>query len=119
MKQFKGKLVIGLVVAVLLMSVAVWAMSPYLKVFTDTYNIKKETTLGGAGCSICHTTKGGGKLNPYGLDIDKAVKADKGSGGVTKAILTSVEALDSDKDGKSNIDEIKADTLPGDPKSHK
>jgi hypothetical protein len=31
--------------------------------------------------------------------------------------LSSIEKLDSDKDGVSNINEIKAGTLPGDPKS--
>jgi hypothetical protein len=54
----------------------------------------------------------GGKLNPYGLDMQTEMKKAK-SKKLTPAILKELENLDSDKDGKKNIDEIKADSNPG------
>jgi len=51
-----------------------------------------------------------GKLNPYGVDFAKQRTRDA-------AAFKAIERLDSDKDGVSNLDEIKAGTLPGDPAS--
>ena len=59
-------------------------------------------------CSTCHTTSQDAEhLNVYGADFRKA-NHDFGA----------IEALDSDGDGFKNIDEIKAGTFPGDPKSY-
>jgi len=57
-------------------------------------------------CLTCHTTQSGGaeNLNPYGKDF-AAANHDFGA----------IEPKDSDGDGFSNIDEIKAGTFPGDP----
>ena len=60
-------------------------------------------------CTLCHTAKIPG-LNPYGT----AYK----SNGRSAAALTAIESLDSDGDGFTNIQEIKAFTFPGDPNSH-
>jgi len=98
----------------MLTSAAAWAFPTFLKVFTDTYKVKADSTLGKASCAVCHVAKNKtDQLNPYGQDLKKALDNDK----VTKKSLTKVEKLDSDKDGVTNIDEIKAGTLPGDPKS--
>lgn len=63
-------------------------------------------------CSTCHTAalpkKDAHDLNAYGTDLQKAMSADKKSFDFAK-----VEALDSDGDGVSNLDEIKAGTNPG------
>jgi hypothetical protein len=58
------------------------------------------------GCQTCHTSPGGGaeNVNPYGQDFAK-----------NNHDFAAVEGLDSDGDGFSNIDEIKARTYPGDP----
>ncbi len=88
------------------------ALSSFSKVFHDKYQVKSDSALGKGACSVCHVKTTGGKLNPYGKDLQAALKAD-GTRKVTPAILAKVENLDSDKDGKKNIDEIKADSFPG------
>lgn len=114
MRKFRIVLVAAIVVVVLLASAVAWAFPAFLKTFTDTYKVKPDSVLGKASCAVCHLAKDKtNKWNPYGQDLKKAADGDM----VTKAILAKVENLDSDKDGVSNIDEIKAGTLPGDPKS--
>lgn len=69
-------------------------------------------------CDYCHQTYGlqaphGNillTLNPYGLAYNNA--------GRSQQALTTIEGLDSDGDGYTNIVEIKAITFPGDPKDH-
>lgn len=57
-------------------------------------------------CMTCHTSQAGGaeNLNPYGSDFAK-----------NNHDFGAAEGLDSDGDGFKNIDEIKAETFPGDP----
>lgn len=118
MKHPVRYLVAGLVVAGLLFSVIAWARPAFMKVFMQTYKIRSSSKLGKAQCAICHPSKTMTEtLNPYGKDIQAAMKAKKAKM-LTKDILQSVASMDSDKDGFRNIQEIKADTLPGDPKSH-
>lgn len=88
------------------------SLSAFSKVFDEKYHVKEGSNLNKAACAVCHVKAKGGKLNAYGKDLSAAMKAD-GSKKLTAAILGKVEKLDSDKDGKKNIDEIKADTNPG------
>lgn len=88
------------------------ALSSFSKVFHEKYNVKEGSNLDKAACMVCHVKAKGGKLNPYGKDIAAAMKAE-GAKKLTPAILGKVEALDSDKDGKKNVDEIRADANPG------
>jgi len=88
------------------------ALTAYSKVFHDTYKVKDGTTLAKAACAVCHLSPKGGKLNPYGTDIQLKMKEAKVKK-VTPEMLAKVEGLDSDKDGCKNIDEIKKDTNPG------
>lgn len=88
------------------------ATGAFSSVFQSTYKIEKTSNLGKAACSVCHTTAHGGKLNPYGTDVQAAMKKANLKA-VTAAVLKSVEGLDSDKDGVKNIDEIKKDSNPG------
>lgn len=97
------------VVAVMLLSAAVWALPGYLKLFMDTYKPKPNTPLAKASCLICHVSKNSPALNPYGQDLKKNLV----NGKLTKASLTKVENLDSNKNGISNIQEIRAGALPG------
>ena len=93
-------------------AVFAFALASYTKVFDDTYKPKAGSDLKKAQCSVCHTGKMGGKLNPYGVDVQKALKTQTGVK-LTADILKKIEKNDSDEDGKSNLDEIKAGTLPG------
>jgi mono/diheme cytochrome c family protein len=88
------------------------AMAGFNKVFDTNYKVEKSSALGKASCGLCHASAKGGKLNPYGADLAAEMKK-AGSKKLTPAILKAVEGMDSDKDGKSNLDEIKADTHPG------
>ena len=88
------------------------AMTAYGKVFNDKYHVKDGSTLAEAKCGVCHVKANGGKLDAYGKDIQVAMKAE-GAKKLTPAILTKVESLDSDKDGKKNLAEITSDSNPG------
>jgi len=83
-------------------------------VFIKTYPAPKDSALAKAKCTVCHVK--GKELNVYGKDLQKALQ-EKMNKDLTAEILKSIEKLDSDKDSVSNGDELKAGTLPGDPKS--
>ena len=79
------------------------ARPEYLEAFNEKYDTR-GTRLD--SCMTCHSSSTPSKenLNPYGLDFAKA-NHDFGA----------IEQLDSDGDGFTNVDEIKALTFPGDP----
>jgi hypothetical protein len=87
------------------------AMSSFGKVFDEKYSIKKDSNIGKAACSVCHIKKTGGKLNPYGKDLQAAMKEAKAKT-LTAEVLGKVEGKSSTK-GKTNLEKIKADILPG------
>ena len=91
------------------------AKPAFVKEFQSTYGVKSTTPLGQAKCTACHIGKAT-KLNPYGKDLQAAM-VKEGAKTLTGSVLKKVEGLDSDKDGKSNLTEIRAGTLPGDDKS--
>ena len=107
---------VGLTLLVVV-GVATWAVAKPADMmsFKQVYAPKEGSALGNANCLTCHTKMPPSKteLNPYGTDGQKAAAGKP----MDEKILRSIEKLDSDKDGVSNIDEIKAGTLPGDPKS--
>jgi hypothetical protein len=111
MKLFRTSLIVVVVTAAALGS----ALPKFFKDFQSTYNLKKDGTLVKASCGACHIGKTK-KLNPYGLSLETAMKAEK-TRILTGSVLKKVEGLDSDKDGVANLKEIEGDTLPGDPKS--
>ncbi|MBS1704999.1 MAG: hypothetical protein JST40_03935 [Armatimonadetes bacterium] len=89
------------------------AMSASVKVFETKYGVKPASNLGKAKCGVCHAgAKGGKALNSYGKDLAAAMKAAN-TKKLTADILAKVEGLDSNKNGKKNVDEIKADVNPG------
>lgn len=75
----------------------------------------KDSALAKAGCVTCHPA-GKTTLNAYGKDLSVAMKALK-TKKLTPEVLKKTAKLDSDKDKFTNEKEIKAGTLPGDPKS--
>ena len=114
MTRLRTSLVATVVVVAILASAAAWAFPPFMKAFNDAYKVKPDSALGKASCAVCHLAKDKtDKVNPYGQDLKKFLVGGK----VTKVSLAKVEKLDSDKDKVSNIKEIKAGKLPGDPKS--
>jgi len=89
---------------------ATFATLSWQKVFNELYKPKADSAIKKAKCALCHLdVKGKEELNSYGKLL-KGKKAEPAS-------LKSIESKDADKDGFSNIAEIKAGTLPGDPKS--
>ena len=57
-------------------------------------------------CMTCHNSAAPSKeaLNPYGTDF-----------GASNHDFAAIEGKDSDGDGVTNLEEIKAETFPGDP----
>jgi hypothetical protein len=91
------------------------ATAPMAGPMRNLYNPAAGTDLAKAmPCLVCHTAMPGTKanLNPYAVDLQKAAK-----GAFNDAAFKAIETLDSDKDGFTNVVELKAGTLPGDPKS--
>ncbi len=73
-----------------------------------------------ANCATCHVKKmakkGDAELNPFGKDaVAKAIVDPKAEKKVYD--YKKIDALDSDKDGKTNLEELTAGTNPGDPAS--
>ena len=69
-------------------------------------------------CKVCHMGAVGkkGDLNAYGLALQK-LKLPADAKKLTAEDYRAIEKEDADGDGVSNLDEIKAATSPGDPKS--
>lgn len=109
----KVRLLVSTLLALGLM-VSALATPKYLVVTKKTYPAAPDSALAKAKCTVCHVK--GKELNVYGKDVQKALQ-EKKTKDLTAEILKSIEKLDSDKDGVSNGDELKAGTLPGDPKS--
>ncbi len=99
-----------LLITVILASVQVaTAFSSYKSAFNTQYSTtgtRLDT------CGVCHNNpSGGGSLNSYG-------SAFAAQSGTPAQAFTNIEPLDSDGDGYSNIAEIIARTMPGDPNDH-
>lgn len=105
---------VGMTAGLAVLSAAAIALPSFTTPFNENYKVKKGSSLDKAGCAVCHVGKSM-KLNPYGLDLKTAIRKAKVTK-LTPEVLKQVEELDSDKDGAKNLDEIKADALPGDPK---
>lgn len=92
-----------LLVMIMLPALPIAAARPaYLEAFRQQYDIE-GTRLD--TCLTCHNNPGGGgSRNPYGLAFAESGR-DFGS----------IETIDSDGDGFTNLEEINALTFPGDP----
>lgn len=100
--------------AVLAIAVSAASLPVTRSEFLKLTGLKPSSKIASAQCTLCHSE--GTKLNPFGLDLQKAMRAEK-TRKLTAAVLKRVAALDSDKDKAGNEKEWKSDTLPGDPKS--
>jgi hypothetical protein len=99
-----GKLImfktIFTIICFLLLSESAFAYSVFLEETIEIYNVK-------VSCQVCHF---GQQLNSFGKDFKKQLEISKE---VRKAIK-ALESQDSDNDGFSNVDEIRATSFPGD-----
>ncbi len=93
--------VISLLMVFLLLTHPVLSRPEYMRSFKEfSDDIKK--------CTLCHVQSSGyGGLNPFGADFAKV-----------KSLTPELMQLDSDSDKFSNIEEMKAGTMPGDPGSY-
>jgi len=95
-----------LAAAIAIAPLAAHAKSSYGSTFNTRYGTA-NTVLD--DCGTCHGSSGTSSFNAYGNAL---ISANIGSN-VTNALAT-VEPLDSDRDGFTNLVEIRALTLPGD-----
>lgn len=65
-------------------------------------------------CAMCHVSTFPPAWNAYGLAIQAALDRQISFDQALPGALASVESLDSDSDGYTNMQEIRAGTLPGD-----
>ena len=92
-------------------AIAAFALGSFVKVVQDTYKFGSDSPAAKAKCMLCHVSKmGGGKLNPYGMDLKTALK---GSKTLTPTILHSIDNLKSGKHAQTNGQLLKAGKLPG------
>ena len=73
---------------------------------SDAKNVQTVYDQATVGCTVCHPQGNFKELNEYG-------KAYKDAGRSVEAVK-AIDASDSDADGVTNSDEIKAGTNPGD-----
>jgi len=93
-------------VAMLLLAPQVMARPSYLSTFETTYPAAAGSRID--ACNLCHNSpEGGDARNPYGLSYDSSGRN-----------FAAIENIDSDKDGWTNIQEIKSLTFPGDATDH-
>jgi hypothetical protein len=93
------------------------AMPSYGPIVNAQYKPSKDSAVAKANCALCHLSNTNvKKWNVYGTDLKNAMDKAK-TKKLTTEVLASIDALDSDKDGVKNGDELKKGTLPGDPKS--
>ena len=94
-----------MVVCMVLLGVATF--SPFMLINALPQYADDLPSAFGGSCRVCHVSaSGGGRLNGFGDDFEENLYSFKGIG-----------EKDSDGDGFSNAEELKAGTFPGDPDS--
>lgn len=96
--NFKKK-IYGIVFLTIVYSDSSWALPSHKRLWERKYGYS-------VSCMLCHSKGGGSQLSPYGEDFQRF--------GMTPAAFLSIEGRDSDRDGFSNTDEIRAKSNPGD-----
>ena len=96
-----------------LASTPAWARPEAPEAFCAVYPEAPACIAGSVSCATCHVLAGPPSHNPYGLDIAGARDDTAPFLDDLAAALAAVEAVDSDGDGATNLDEILAGTEPG------
>jgi uncharacterized membrane protein len=99
-------------VVLLLMVALAGALPPYWSTFEEHYTPEPGSALAEARCLTCHVQPDGGRRNPYGQAVQDALRQSPESV-VTMAILRQVEELDSNGNGRTNLQEIRDGLPPG------
>lgn len=108
----------GIWVAAFLLAASLASARPqFLGIARQTLPLRSGGTVDRASCSLCHAPAGPPDLNPFGNHLHQVMNTD-GTETLTPALLRSLLSQDSDGDGYLDGEEIAADTLPGDPRSH-
>ena len=84
------------------------AYNSWLNAFFEYYNTDTSPLFRLDSCATCHVSENDRGFNPYGNDLKNA------SGTTREQQMATIEGYDSDDDGFTNIEEIEADTFPGD-----
>lgn len=94
---------------------SVFATPEDMEKFHEVTRMKESSRISQDSCMTCHTEPP--EHNSFGKDLKLNLRASQKSR-LDSLIIQSVASKDSDNDGWTNGQEWKADTLPGDPKSH-
>ena len=97
--------------AIILMPAIASAKPGIFKKFQATY--PNSQLPGKMGCMLCHEDTDSYNRNPYGMEVEKTLATNGGAPN-----FAAIEALDSDGDSFTNIEEINANTAPGDKNDH-
>lgn len=92
------------------------ARPAYRMAFMKAYEIKPTSTLGKAGCNICHMGADKKTRNAYGVELEKALGKVNASQDEAAAALKKIEDKTSADKKTKYIELIKADKLPGEAK---
>jgi len=90
------------------------ARPPGPPAFCEMYSDAPLCTAGTVSCELCHTAPP--SFNPYGGDLSAALgqtTSDADFQSRLPSALRDVEPLDSDQDGRTNLEEIEVGSLPG------
>ncbi len=98
-KVFERRMRYFSALAIALVAQPCFALPSFSRLWQSKYGYK-------VSCTLCHSKGGGSQLNGYGEDFQRF--------GMTPSAFASIELRDSDKDGASNIAEIRAKSNPGD-----
>jgi len=82
-------------------------------IFCDLYPEAPVCAAGSVSCVMCHAEGGPPSFNAYGTDLRAALPLVDAYEDELPLALAAIEALDSDGDGASNLDEIQAGSWPG------
>lgn len=70
-----------------------------------------------ASCTLCHDALAPASWNDFGADLKSVLAPGVAFDDALRAALAEIEGEDSDADGVTNIAELTAGSLPGDPQS--
>jgi hypothetical protein len=89
----------------------------YLAIMEHQYGIREDKAARASTCAYCHTDLEGSDWNGFGLELRNTFKQEGAKRLPESLYLVLKRNKDSDEDGYSDLLEVYAKTLPGDPES--